>query len=809
MKKIIYSAAAMALAFFAASCQQENLEPVGKGNTVTYTVEAPGALQTKAIADGMNVNELVYEVWLTSANGTTNLNGAQKLYQATAQMFHEDGKNKATVTLDLVNDQHYTVLFWAQVAEAQAYNTTELTAVSYAKPLNEYLSNDESLAAFYAVDFVNDGEAANSTVLLKRPFAQVNLCTLNSKDAAQAAGDYNIALVNSKMTLESVPTTFNVATKDVDNEKKIEFAYNAVPGGEDNIIKVNGKDYYYAGMNYVFAGSNVSLTYDIQTSLNGSTNYATVNNTISDVPVRENFRTNIVGNLLTSTTDYEIIVDARFNEPAEVFEVVSVSTAEELVNAIAAAEIETNIKLEGDINLNELGLTKSEASVGKFAVKAGKDLIIDLNGNTLYGTSNVTGGNYEMIDVRGNLTIVNGTVTAEFLGADMGWGASTNVFNVTAGGVLTLKNVTAKNLGGSAMAFVAHLNNWGDATINVENSTLESTYIAVRAFNSGPDMNYVTIKNSTLKAKYCFWVHNYKKAGDSTGDDSTLALDIYNGTNTFEYTGKAAVLYGFNNPIYYNAEGCMYVSTLDAFKTAIAAGTSVVLDADIDYGTTQLAVTAPIRIDLGGHTLTTANNYGGISLKGGPSIVNGTINHTGNTAAIKAWNVGTFENLTINVTPTEGKVKGGIVLQSGAESQVGAIKNVTITGATNGIETYNCGWTDETPAIVSMENVNIDATGTGILLSAHIAKAKDCQIKGANYGINMHLKGEFKVGIALENCTVTGDTASIWGHDEKGISNTNNCSLSLSYDAATTLNGPFIWDFEDECLGVVTLNRPE
>ena len=360
-------ASALAGLFLAASCQQENLEPVGKGNTVTYTVEAPGALQTKAIADGMNVNELVYEVWITSANGTTNLNGAQKLYQATAEMFHEDGKNKATITLDLVKDQHYTVLFWAQVAEADAYNTTELTAVSYAKDLDAYLANDESLAAFYAVDFVNDGVATNPTVLLKRPFAQVNLCTLNSKAAAQVAGDYNIALVNSKMTLESVPTTFNVATSDVDDEQTVEFVYNAVPGGEDKTITVNGENYYYAGMNYVFAGSNVTLTYDIQTSLNSSTNYATVNNTISDVPVRENYRTNIVGNLLTSTTDYEIIVDADFNANDYTVEdgasYLTISTAEELVKVaeeIAAGNEEyTSIMLGGDIDLAELALTRS------------------------------------------------------------------------------------------------------------------------------------------------------------------------------------------------------------------------------------------------------------------------------------------------------------------------------------------------------------------------------------------------------------------------------------------------------------------
>ena len=52
MKKILYSVAAMALAFFSASCQQENLEPAAGNNTVTYTVEVDGAVATKAIEIG-------------------------------------------------------------------------------------------------------------------------------------------------------------------------------------------------------------------------------------------------------------------------------------------------------------------------------------------------------------------------------------------------------------------------------------------------------------------------------------------------------------------------------------------------------------------------------------------------------------------------------------------------------------------------------------------------------------------------------------------------------------------------------------
>lgn len=388
MKKFMLFASALAGLFLAASCQKETLAPVG-GNTVTYTVEAPGALQTKAIADGMNVNELIYEVWITSAKGTTNLNGAQKLYQGKADMFHEDGKNKAKVTLDLVNDQNYTVLFWAQVAGTGAYDTDELTAVTYAKAADEYLANDESLAAFYAVSYVNDATAVNQTVYLTRPFGQVNLCTLNERAPEKNPADYTIALVNSKMRLDAVPTTFNVATKEVANYVAVDFQYNAVPANPST-IKVNETEYYYAGMNYVFAGANLVLTYDIQTSLNASTNLATVNNTISEVPVKANYRTNIVGNLLTSKTDYEIIVDAEFEAPDELIGegVVLAKNSDELVAALKSNEAHLVIELVG-------AQTKAVTPV-EFTVPVGawtekyyfggdktQDITINANGNKI------------------------------------------------------------------------------------------------------------------------------------------------------------------------------------------------------------------------------------------------------------------------------------------------------------------------------------------------------------------------------------------------------------------------------------------
>ena len=69
MKKILLFASALA-GLFLAGCQRENLEPEQAGQQVTFTIEAPAAMQTKAIADGQNVDQLVYEVWLTPLSGS-------------------------------------------------------------------------------------------------------------------------------------------------------------------------------------------------------------------------------------------------------------------------------------------------------------------------------------------------------------------------------------------------------------------------------------------------------------------------------------------------------------------------------------------------------------------------------------------------------------------------------------------------------------------------------------------------------------------------------------------------------------------
>ena len=178
---------------------------------------------------------------------------------------------------------------------------------------------------------------------------------------------------------------------------------------------------------------------------------------------------------------------------------------------------------------------------------AGVKTLLDLNGYTISASANKS-GNQELFLVKGDLTVKNGSLnfTAE---NNQGWNSMATIFDVTAGGVLNLEGVTA-SVSGTDMNFIVHLNNWGTATLNVNDCDFTASYVAIRAFNSGYDMNNVTVKNTDFHGGRMFWVHNYTTEGK---DDSTLNLDIYGNGNTTD--NAKPIRFGFDNEIYFDING--------------------------------------------------------------------------------------------------------------------------------------------------------------------------------------------------------------------------------------------------------------
>ncbi len=705
------------VALFVTSCVQadvDGVQTVGDEAVVSLNV-ATAASSSRTIADGEKATKLQYAVYDENWN---------HIYTAEAVTLVD---RKATLELSLLTGSTYNFAFWADADKG--YYTPDFVnkkvSVSYAGAE----ANDENRDAFYGILKVEVKGTTQASVDLKRPFAQVNFGA-NDLAAAKKAG-FNTDSYTTKLIV-STYETLNFVDGSVEDAVEVTFAAKA-PQTETATLTAGGKDYAWVSMNYVLCPeANASLSVCTMEATDGA---KSVKVEYPMAPARRNWKTNLVGTLFTDSTKVEVeVTPGTGGDNTEVVVRESVSTAQELVDALGG---DANlIELENDIDLNDLlALTRS---VEDPTLVVNKALTINLSSYKLSATSKNTGKNYNMFNVKagGDLTISNGTIEYKHEGENMGWNSSTNIFDVTAGGVLTLESVTAKNLGGSDMAFVAHLNNWGEVTLNVNNSTLEAPYVAVRVFNSGNDMNNVTIKNSTLKGgNYAFWVHNYTLA-DFNGDEAKteahqalLNLDIYNGTNAFVGKNNAPIRYGFTDSLYSGV-----VTTESELKEVLADGWCVILGSDIELDSPlEIKAGKPVVLDLNGKTLsgvdTATANFELVSLKQGANLtVQGggklQLSATNN----RGWNA--YSSVISNQRGTL-LVKGGVVIEHlGGTDMAYGIDNLTNGKGTVAVTTIEDATVKSTYRAVRQFLNGIEATNELYVKNGAV-------IEGANKSIWM------------------------------------------------------------------------
>ena len=313
MKKFLYCLTAMTAMFFAASCQEE-LNPVKDGDTnVTFTVAA-GDVATRAdIADGTNVDILYWEIYKDLNESPLGEGSVPKTSDKTF-----------VVDLKLLADQTYTIIFWAQVNGKDHYDVTDLRDVKIkyteetidGKTYKVVNANDESRAAFFRVyEFATEnGKSINETIFLKRPFSQVNLGSTTYETSFNQVDGGKVKVKTSEMKVTHVATSFETVPGVGKGEEELIFKARPTPNGDrdatEKILDVNETKYYWLGMNYlIVCGDADNVTVDITLS----TNYGDVNHSIGSVPVKENFRTNLLGNFLTTGAKFTVVVDERFD----------------------------------------------------------------------------------------------------------------------------------------------------------------------------------------------------------------------------------------------------------------------------------------------------------------------------------------------------------------------------------------------------------------------------------------------------------------------------------------------------------------
>lgn len=387
MKTFKYLAAA-ALTLLAVSCNKERVTEVPDGQTVdvTFTAALPGEMATKAIGDGQTAKTLYVSVY-------ENDDAKTKLKLDKTATFTD---LKTQVTFSLVKGKTYNFVFWAQAAEGAPYDVTDLKNIKISYEGAE--ANDEKRDAFYATrKELKVNGALTETIKLYRPFAQVNFGTADY-EAAVAAG---VEPVKSVFTATDVATVFDTFEAEGKEAKDVvTFTESALPG--ETLVTKAG-DYKWMTMNYILPMgkqdakhiSNVTAEFIPETGI-------TVKASSPQTPVQNNYRTNILGNLLTSQVIFNIEIVPIFNEPDNDIDIVNVKNEASLKALFATGGEAT---LAADLDLGET-----------VSVAAGKEVTLDLNGKTISNTTdiwNTAANDWSLLSVRGGSLTIKGAGTLQ------------------------------------------------------------------------------------------------------------------------------------------------------------------------------------------------------------------------------------------------------------------------------------------------------------------------------------------------------------------------------------------------------------
>lgn len=390
MKTLKYLAAA-SLTLLAVSCNKEQVAEVPDGQMVdvTFTAALPGEMATKAIGDGQTAKTLYVSVYENDdAKTKLELDKTATFTDLTTQ-----------VTFSLVKGKTYNFVFWAQAAEGAPYDVTDLKNIKISYEGAE--ANDEKRDAFYATrKELKVNGALTETIKLYRPFAQVNFGTADY-DAAVAAGMEPVKSVFTATDVATVFDTFEAEGKEA--KDVVTFTESALPG--ETLVTKAG-DYKWMTMNYILPMgkhdakhiSNVTAEFIPETGI-------TVKASSPQTPVQNNYRTNILGNLLTSQVIFNVEIVPIFNEPDNDIDIVNVKNEASLKALFATGGEAT---LAADLDLGET-----------VSVAAGKEVTLDLNGKTIKNSTDLwdsptkEANNWSLFSVKGGSLTIKGAGTLQ------------------------------------------------------------------------------------------------------------------------------------------------------------------------------------------------------------------------------------------------------------------------------------------------------------------------------------------------------------------------------------------------------------
>ena len=327
LKKVMYG-----MSFLLAGCQAEELfedgaVAPGDGN-VTFTVSAPEAMPESRAVLGENSN--------SALGGVTNVNTEEydlryqlAVYRVengdyveavSPQMKIVDKYEPVTYSLRLTPNRNYQVVVWADfVREGETedlhYNTSDFRNIHVPELPDKYILNDESKDAYFTTVPVSvEEDAVTEDLVLKRPFAKVRVITTDwGYENLEMPDNFKVTYYGCKRFVNLDPVLGVSSYDDLDDtglsgftatidkaEKDYAQGYDASEGNRTVIV-----DYLMTDLE-----EQTPIHIKLE-ALDGETLIAT-HDLSTDIPIQRNWLTTIIGNVLTTGSEFNITIDEGF-----------------------------------------------------------------------------------------------------------------------------------------------------------------------------------------------------------------------------------------------------------------------------------------------------------------------------------------------------------------------------------------------------------------------------------------------------------------------------------------------------------------
>lgn len=507
--KTLSASILMALALTA--CQKEEFRGNEAEGIYTFEVSADN-IATKAAIDrdgnGTAVNRFIMEVYLVKPTELVLLDRQVKAPTAASP-------KSTSFNLTLIKDQEYKVLFWADKGDDSMedlyYKTTDnLQNVSFLNAAR--VGNNDALDAFSKMEVITREESKagfSKSVKLTRPFGQVNFITTDIPAINNLSGGSQFLPTHVKVSYTTC-TGFNVLTQTGTGSEDIEYTapvYSAMDPAT-NPAK------YTLSMDYMLTATSDRETRNLVKLTALANGYELTTVEVANYPVQRNYRTNIIGKILTGDVTFNITIDPIYDGEYNNY---LASSNEDITNAISA------------------GATTISLTPGTYIIPddaQGKTLTFIGTGNpedTKIATQD--DGSYEGCDY----SLDGATVTFENITINTdsktytGYARCTGTYkNCVINGTYTLYGDSKfKNCTFNVSGDVYNIWTWGAKNAEFDSCTFNSDGKALLLYQEGTNTINLTVKNCTFNDNGGLTA---KKAAIEIGDAPYGKTPTYNVT---------------------------------------------------------------------------------------------------------------------------------------------------------------------------------------------------------------------------------------------------------------------------------------